>query len=112
MQSSDHVDQVPIARMLKAKQAYRENAEYHLILGQFENAALYARGLALLQYLTEAGGAEPMSQSQGNISAAMTSIWTSSPAWTSSLTSRDKRMAYESLLTFAASLLHLHATRG
>jgi hypothetical protein len=79
-------------------------------LGDQYGSSLSGSCLSLLEYLKEDVGAEPRSQTQGNISAAMDSIW----ACASILVDHGFAMstAYEHLLNFGSMLLYFHTTRG
>lgn len=60
--------------ILKAEQSYQAGFETGMIAKNWDNALENAECLVLLRYLTVQGSVEPMSSSQGNISAAMDNV--------------------------------------
>jgi hypothetical protein len=96
--------------LIRATQALLSVRDYSIISGDVTQCASHAESLALLQYLTAKSSTEPMAESQGNISAAMVSIWDSSEM----IISRNSKHsnAHERLLQSAARLLYFHANRG
>ncbi|KAK4138256.1 DUF1740-domain-containing protein [Trichocladium antarcticum] len=62
------------ALLLKARSHFSSTRDYSLSSQQIETAAQHAESLMLLEYLAAEGGSEPASESQGNITAALSSI--------------------------------------
>jgi hypothetical protein len=102
----DDGTEVSRAYILKARQIFSSHGE-----DDAKTAQVRAECLALLTYLTADGeGTEPISASQGNISAAMAKIDDLSHDLKFR---RDEGTAlHEGLLQFAARLLYFNATRG
>ncbi|KAI1494750.1 NRDE-2, necessary for RNA interference-domain-containing protein [Biscogniauxia mediterranea] len=98
------------AQILKTRQLLVSNRDYLVSSGDLSNATIYAKGLALFEYLTCRSGKEPCSQGQGDIWSAISSIST----YSSDLVSRGygETSEHEMLLQFAARLLYHHATHG
>ncbi|KAI0122163.1 DUF1740-domain-containing protein [Daldinia grandis] len=98
------------AQILKTRHFLSSSRDYLLSSGDAENAIIYAKGLALLEYLTQQSSKEPSSGSQGDIWSAISSISTCSDE----LVSRDLKSSssHERLLQFAAHLLYYHASQG
>ncbi|KAI5928530.1 NRDE-2, necessary for RNA interference-domain-containing protein [Camillea tinctor] len=98
------------AQILKTRQSLASNRDYLISSGDFSNAIIYAKGLALFEYLTCRSGKEPCSADQGDIWSAISSILTCS----NDLVARGNGDAseHEDLLQFAARLLYHHATHG
>ncbi len=96
--------------VLKAHQTFSSDLQYLISTGDVAGGGLRGECLALLAYLTAEGGTEPMSPSQGNISAAMESIENA----TNELRARGHAGSptHERLLQFAARLLFLNTSRG
>lgn len=101
---------VTSAQILKAKQQFLTSQDYLLSTRNYHGSALNAECLALLEYLTAEGGSEPRSTLQGNVSAAMASIWRCSGDFCSRGQAKD--LAHERLLQFGARLLYVHSTMG
>ncbi|KAF4979484.1 hypothetical protein FZEAL_4343 [Fusarium zealandicum] len=102
--------EVSSTHVLKAQQTFYSSKDFLLSAGNIDRAATLTECLALLSYLTAEGYAEPMSASQGNISAAMDVIHKVSLDYRSR--GHEKSQAHERVLQFAARLLYLHATHG
>ncbi|KAK0629830.1 NRDE-2, necessary for RNA interference-domain-containing protein [Bombardia bombarda] len=98
--------------LLKAKSHFSSARDYSLSCLQLENATQYAESLALLEYLAadEGSGTEPTSETQGNITAALSSIRSFSQELASN--NQIKPSYHERLLQTAARLLYFHATHG
>ena len=100
------------ASILKARVDFTTTRDWALSSRDLDKAAQYAESLALFEYLTVAKPTgEPASESQGNIGAALSSIW----GFCSELKSHNTNESlfyYESLLQNAARLLYFHATHG
>ncbi|PHH77929.1 hypothetical protein CDD82_3299 [Ophiocordyceps australis] len=94
------------ALVLKAQQFFSSNADNHLYQGHEDEASMNIECLVLLSYLTDEGGTEPASATQGNISAAMDIVQAKSNALC-----RHSR-CYELVLQCAARLLYWHCTKG
>ncbi|PHH64694.1 hypothetical protein CDD81_4135 [Ophiocordyceps australis] len=99
-------DAVSPALVLKAQQFFSSNAEAQLYQGHEDEASMNIECLVLLSYLTDEGGTEPASATQGNISAAMDTIKSRSN------TLCTHRRCYELVLQSAARLLYWHSTKG
>ena len=97
-------------RVLKARIHLSSNRDYLLSSGDLGRAVVYARGLALFEYLTRKSDKEPRSAGQGDIWSAVDSV----SAFTAELAARGltRSAAHEALLQFAARLLYLHASKG
>ncbi|KAL2189003.1 DUF1740-domain-containing protein [Thermothelomyces heterothallicus CBS 203.75] len=98
------------ALLLTAKSQIASTRDYSLSSRQLGTAAQYAESLMLLEYLSAEGGSEPTSETQGNISAALSTIH----AFSHELQSRNLHDTphHERLLQSAACLLYHHATHG
>ncbi|KAI0603498.1 NRDE-2, necessary for RNA interference-domain-containing protein [Biscogniauxia sp. FL1348] len=98
------------AQILKTRQLLISNRDYLVSSGDLSNAIIYAKGLALFEYLTCRSGKEPCSEGQGDIWSAISSIST----YSNDLISRgyEDTPEHEILLQFAARLLYHHATHG
>ncbi|KAI1865577.1 hypothetical protein JX265_007900 [Neoarthrinium moseri] len=98
------------AQVLKMKQMLTGSRDHLLSSRDADTAVTYAKGLALLEYMTRSSGKEPQSGSQGDVWSAMASIESCS----AELISRGFREspAHEKLLQFAAELLFYHANHG
>lgn len=101
---------ISLTYLLKAHQSFQGDFQHLCSIGDANGAELRAECLALLAYLTADGCTEPISLTQGNISAAMLSISSS----INELRSRHLGggTAHEVLVQFAARLLYLYANRG
>ncbi|EFY86768.1 hypothetical protein MAC_07172 [Metarhizium acridum CQMa 102] len=106
---ADHGSISP-ASILKTRQEIVANIHQCLNEGRANDAAVFVEGLTLLSYLTDGGNAEPTSDAQGNISAAMNAI----EGITAEFKSRGdaNTRSHERILQFGAQLLYLNATRG
>jgi hypothetical protein len=97
-------------QLLQTQQCFLNSRDMLFYKGEYESASAVAECLVLLKYLTAEGNTEPTSESQGNISSAMTNIWAFSERF------RDRKLgstsAHEILLQFAAKLLYFNATHG
>jgi hypothetical protein len=91
------------ALLLKARSHFFSTRDYSLSSLQVETAAQFAESLMLLEYLAADGGSEPASESQGNITAALSTIH----SFSQELSSRNlsKSPHHERLLQTAAQLL-------
>lgn len=100
--------------VLKAKSELSSKRDFSLSAGSSVEATEYAKGLALLDYLSPSSAKdsakEPQSEDQGDIIGAMTAI----QAFSSELSSRglEQTPTHERFLQFAARLLYFHATHG
>lgn len=95
--------------ILKAEQVYQSNLETSLRAKDLDTALQNAECLTLLCYLTVQGSAEPMSSSQGNISAAMDKV-----SDILGLVGAEDFAAppVEAFVQFAVQLLYSHASNG
>ncbi|KAL2159588.1 hypothetical protein VTH06DRAFT_2157 [Thermothelomyces fergusii] len=98
------------ALLLAAKSHMASTRDYSLSSRQLDTAAQYAESLMLLEYLSADGGSEPASETQGDISAALSAVH----AFSRELRSRNLHATphHERLLQSAARLLYHHATHG
>ncbi|KAL2256927.1 hypothetical protein VTK26DRAFT_916 [Humicola hyalothermophila] len=98
------------ALLLKARTHFSSTRDYSLSSGQLENTIQHAESLMLLEYLSHEGGSEPASDTQGNITAGLSSI----QLFSQELQSRNlgKSTYHERLIQTAARLLYYHATHG
>ncbi|RGP67801.1 hypothetical protein FLONG3_8420 [Fusarium longipes] len=96
--------------ILKAHQIFTSRMNDLISGGNTNQAGILTECLALLSYFTTEGSTEPMSASQGSISAAMDTVHKVSLE----LKSRNYHTsrAHERILQFASMLLYTHATRG
>lgn len=102
-------EQVSPTVILKAKQMFKSQAESCLYGGRAEQASVHLECLILLSYLTDVGGSEPASESQGNIAAAMFTLQDLSKE----VVALEGGLAmHELMLQFAARLLYWHASKG
>ena len=103
-------EQATPSQILKTRNHLASNRDYLLSSGAPARAVVYARGLALLEYLTAKSNREPSSGGQGDIWSAMASI----SGCTAEFAARGlaQSPAHEELLQFAARLLYLHASKG
>ncbi|KAM0562109.1 hypothetical protein ACHAPJ_002553 [Fusarium lateritium] len=102
--------EVSSMNILKAHQIFSSTMNDFISGGNLDNAETLAECLVLLSYLTAEGSTEPMSTSQGNISAAMETVHKVSLEFKSR--GYQASRAHERILQFASRLLYLHATRG
>lgn len=103
-------DEVPSADVLKASSALSSSMAESLSIGNIESAEAAANCLVFLSYLTSSEALEPMSLSQGNISAAMRTLDSACQELT--LRHHGKSASHERLVQSAAHLLYIHATKG
>jgi hypothetical protein len=98
------------ALLLKAKLHLSSTRDYSLSSQQLETAAQFAESLMLLEYLMSDTGNEPASNTQGNVTAALSTIH----AFSRELQSRNLSQTthHERLLQTASRLLYYHATHG
>ncbi|KAK4038464.1 NRDE-2, necessary for RNA interference-domain-containing protein [Parachaetomium inaequale] len=98
------------ALLLKTRSHFSATRDYSISSQQLETAAHYAESLMLLEYISAEGGSEPASETQGNITAALSTIH----AFSQELSSRNLHTSphHERLLQTAARLLYHHATHG
>lgn len=102
--------EVSFADVLKAGSAFSGSMAEALSMGDAESAETAAECIVLHSYLTNSEASEPMSRSQGNISAAMQIL--DSAVQEFSLGGHGSSLACECLVQFGAHLLYLHATKG
>ncbi|KAJ3528047.1 hypothetical protein NM208_g10398 [Fusarium decemcellulare] len=110
LRAATETTEVSPTHILKAHQAFSSNMNDLLSAGDPDNAVILIESLTLLSYLTADGSKEPMSASQGNISAAIEVIHRQSLEFKAR--GHQGSQAHERALQFAARLLYLHATRG
>lgn len=110
LRQSGESDDVSPTHILKAHQIFTSTTNDLISAGNIDHASVPAECLVLLSYLTAEGSTEPMSASQGSISAAMDTVQKVSL----DLKARNYHAsrAHERILQFASMLLYLHATRG
>lgn len=101
---------VSSTQILKAQQFFESNMKQSVITGHFDAAGVYAECHALVLYLTADGATEPMSTTQGNISAAMASIEAASFEF--EIRGFAEVLAHEQILQFASQMLYHNACRG
>jgi hypothetical protein len=102
--------EVSSTHILKAHQTFSSLMSDFISGAKLEGASTLAECLVLLSYLTSESCAEPMSASQGSISAAIETVHRVSLEFKSR--GYQASRAHERLLQFASRLLYLHATRG
>ncbi|KAF4957408.1 hypothetical protein FGADI_3144 [Fusarium gaditjirri] len=102
--------EVPSTHILKAHQTFSSLKSDFISGANLEDASTLTECLVLLSYLTSESCTEPMSASQGSISAAMETVHRTSLEFKSR--GYQASRAHERLLQFASRLLYLHATRG
>lgn len=102
--------EVSFADVLKASSTFSGSISESLSIGDIESAETAAECLVLHSYLTNLEASEPMSMSQGNISAAMQTLESASKELV--IRGHGISPACERLAQFGAHLLYLHATRG
>ncbi|OAR00968.1 hypothetical protein LLEC1_07225 [Akanthomyces lecanii] len=102
--------EVSFADVLKANSAFSGSMVEALSMGDTEAAETAAECAVLHSYLTNGEASEPMSLSQGNISAAMQTL--DSTAQELSLRGHGSSPACERLIQFGAHLIYLHAAKG
>lgn len=102
--------EVSFADVLKAGSAFLGSMAESLSMGDAESAETAAECTVLHSYLTNSEASEPISLSQGNISAAMQTL--DSAVQEFSLREHGSSPACERLVQFGAHLLYLHATKG
>ncbi|KAL2201545.1 NRDE-2, necessary for RNA interference-domain-containing protein [Corynascus similis CBS 632.67] len=98
------------ALLLKVKTQFSTARDYSLSSQQLGSAVQFAESLMLLEYLAAEGGSEPSSKTQGNITAALSTIHSFSHELESRNLHRSRH--HERLLQTAARLLYHHATHG
>lgn len=110
LQSASGTPDITPTHVLKAHQIFSSTMGDFVSGGNLDHAVTPTECLVLLSYLTADGSAEPMSASQGSISAAMETVHRMSQE----LKRRgyERSRAHERILQFASKLLYLHATRG
>ncbi|KAK4153755.1 NRDE-2, necessary for RNA interference-domain-containing protein [Chaetomidium leptoderma] len=96
--------------ILKARSHLSSTRDYSLSSQHLEAAAQHAESIMLLEYLAAEAGNEPTSETQGSITAALSTI----QAFSRELESRKLSSSphHERLLQTAARLLYHHATHG
>ena len=102
--------EMSFADVLKASSAFSGSMAESLSMGDMESTETAAECTVLHSYLTNSEASEPMSLSQGNISAAMQTL--DSAVQQLSLRGHGSSPACERLVQFGAHLLYLHATKG
>ncbi|KAJ3476336.1 hypothetical protein NLG97_g9163 [Lecanicillium saksenae] len=102
--------EVSFADVLKASSAFSGSMSESLSIGDIDSAETAAECLVLHSYLTNTEASEPMSISQGNISAAMQTLESASKEL--ALRGHGITASGERLAQFGAHLLYLHATQG
>ncbi|ATY64484.1 hypothetical protein A9K55_004669 [Cordyceps militaris] len=102
--------EVSFADVLKAGSAFSGNLSKSLSTGDVESAETAGECLVLHSYLTNSEASEPMSLSQGNISAAMQTLDSTSREL--AVRGHGITPSCERLVQSGAHLLYLHATRG
>ncbi|KAF4343054.1 hypothetical protein FBEOM_3034 [Fusarium beomiforme] len=110
LRSSTGTSQLSPTQILKAHQTFSSLMSDFISGGNLEGTSTLAECLVLLSYLTTEGSGEPMSTSQGSISAAIETVRRVSLEFKSR--GYQASRAHERLLQFASRLLYLHATRG
>lgn len=105
----DDSSQVSGSHILKARQMFSSYGG-DAATGNSALVRTHAEALALLAYLTIETCTEPMSSSQGSISAAMESVDKSCHEL--KFRGGQGGAAHEGLLQFAARLLYYNATKG
>ena len=107
--SAENLDIAP-THILKAHQIFSSTMDDLISGGNIDHAEILSECLVLLSYLTAEGSTEPMSTSQGSISASIDTV----NKVTHELKSRNHHTsrAHEKILQFASMLLYWHATRG
>ncbi|KAK3301922.1 NRDE-2, necessary for RNA interference-domain-containing protein [Chaetomium strumarium] len=98
------------ALLLKARSYHSSTRDYALSSRQLESASQHAEGLMLIEYLAAKAGTEAASETQGNISAALSSVESFSQELVARKLSGSPH--HERLLQAAARLLYYHATHG
>ncbi|KAI0532389.1 DUF1740-domain-containing protein [Xylaria digitata] len=98
------------SQILKARQFLTTNRDYKTSSGDIAQAAIYAEGLVLLEYLSKQSEKEPMSRKQGDIWSAIIRITQCSEAFVSH--GHQHSLYHERFLQSAARLLYYHATHG
>jgi hypothetical protein len=96
--------------LLKARAHISSTRDYALSAQDLETAVRYAESLALLDYLTVEASAKATSETQGNITVALTSIHD----FSTDLTNRGlaTSLHHERLLQTISRLLYHHSTHG
>ncbi|KAG9505390.1 hypothetical protein J7337_002359 [Fusarium musae] len=102
--------EVSSTHILKAHRTFSSLTSDFISSANLENASTTAECLVLLSYLTSESCAEPMSASQGSVSAAIETVHRMSLEFKSR--GYQASRAHERLLQFASRLLYLHASRG
>ncbi|KAI1755347.1 DUF1740-domain-containing protein [Xylaria castorea] len=98
------------SQILKATQFLVTNRDYKISSGDTPQAAIYAEGLVLLDYLAQRSGKETSSHKQGDIWSAILRI----TQFSEDLVSRGQQHSpsHERFLQFCARLLYYHASHG
>lgn len=98
------------SQVLKTTQFLVTNRDYKTSSGDIAQAAPYAEGLVLLDYLTQRGDKEPCSQKQGDIWPAILRV----NQFSEELVSRGHQQSpsHEEFLQSSARLLYYHASHG
>jgi hypothetical protein len=107
---SPDVDTTTPAQHLRTRQLFTTKRDYALSSRAYAHAISWAKGHALLEYLTGSSAKEPQSQEQGDIWAAVQSVSIFSQELAQRGLSKDP--THEELLQFMARLLYFHANRG
>jgi hypothetical protein len=96
--------------VLKAQTTFSASLSEYLAVGDLSAAATTVECLTMLNYLAGDSATEPMSGSQGNISAAMATLESASQGFSSRGYSQS--VNYERVVQFAGHLLYIHARKG
>ncbi|KAF5627360.1 uncharacterized protein FTJAE_9237 [Fusarium tjaetaba] len=110
LRKSAGTPEVSSTHILKTHRAFSSLTSDFIPGANLENASTITECLVLLSYLTSESCAEPMSASQGSISAAIETVHRTSLEFKSR--GYQASRAHERLLQFASQLLYLHASRG
>ncbi|KAF5976685.1 hypothetical protein FCOIX_6961 [Fusarium coicis] len=110
LRRSARTPEVSSTHILKAHRTFSSLKSDFISGANLENASTITECLVLLSYLTSESCAEPMSASQGSISAAIETVHKTSLEFKSR--GYQASRAHERLLQFASRLLYLHASRG
>ncbi|EXA49263.1 hypothetical protein FOVG_02507 [Fusarium oxysporum f. sp. pisi HDV247] len=110
LRRSAETPEVSSTHILKAHRTFSSLTSDFISGANLEDASTLTECLVLLSYLTSESCTEPMSASQGSISAAIETVHRMSLEFKSR--GYQASRAHERLLQFASGLLYLHATRG
>ena len=96
--------------VLKARQLFLSDMYQCLYEGRDGDASVYAEAMVLLSYLVDDKATEPMSSSQGNISAAMGATVDLEKEFITR--GYAKSAGHQRLIQFAAKLMYFNASHG